>query len=124
MVRVAFAGRAADALLGDGEAIAEAEADGEGETTRPGDGLAKAEGDGAAAGLTGAVVGAAAGAAVGELGAADEQAVAASKSVAEISAMRRCTTGVLSMYWLAGAAVVPMHGSDQRGRSASQHRYR
>lgn len=92
MVNVAFAGRGADALVGDGEAIAEA--DGTAEAARPGeaDGEAAADGEGAVAGFTAAVVGAA-GAAVGALGAAEVQA-AAHRTSPVLSAKRRCIGGV------------------------------
>src|SRR5690242_20441066 len=83
IVSVAFAGRGADAFVGEGDAIAEADADGTAAGFAAGDGVAAAEGEaasdgeGAVAGL--ATVGAA-GAVVGALGAADVQATAHSRS--------------------------------------------
>jgi hypothetical protein len=100
MVSVALAGRGADAFVGEGDAIAEAEADGTAAGFAAGDGLAAADGEaageaasdgeGAVAGL--ATVGAA-GAAVGALGAAEVQAVRHNRSPV-LSAKRRCIGGV------------------------------
>jgi len=100
IVSVAFAGRGADAFVGEGDAIAEADADGTAAGFAAGDGLAAAEGEaageaasdgeGAVAGL--ATVGAA-GAVVGALGAADVQAAAHNRSPV-LSARRRCIGGV------------------------------
>jgi hypothetical protein len=123
MLSEAFAGRGADALVGDGEAIAEADATAAGFAA--GDGLAAAEGeaageaasdgDGAVAGL--ATVGAA-GAAVGALGAAGEHAAAHNKSPV-LSAIRRCIGGVLSMIELRAGALVQVARHPLRQRASA-----